>query len=138
MFRNWPIESLHKQAFQAAEAAECAADQGKFWEMHARLFANQSRLGQAGLIAHASALGLSVPIFQRCLESRKYSAKVRKDLADGQAAGITGTPAFFIGPAAPGSQTVRALETMKGAKSYAEFKQAIDRLLAQSGQRAGE
>lgn len=129
-FRNWPIESLHNNAFKAAEAAECAGDQGKFWEMHDRLFADPTKLNPPELNAYARTLNLNMGTFQKCLDGGKYSVKVRKDLADGSAAGISGTPAFFIGPTTVDGQTLRASASLTGAKPYAEFKAAIDDLLA--------
>jgi protein-disulfide isomerase len=95
--REFPLESIHPQAFKAAEAALCAGDQGKYWEMHARLFANQRALAPGQLASHAQAVGLDEGKFTQCLEGGTKSAKVRKDLADGAKAGVTGTPAFFIG-----------------------------------------
>ena len=71
-----PLESIHKFAFKAAEAARCAGEQGKFWEMHDRLFANQTSLEPAK--PHAEAVGLDVPKFEGCLSSGKYAEAVRK------------------------------------------------------------
>jgi len=130
LFRNWPIESIHKNAFVAAEAAECAGDQGKFWEMHDRLFADQTKIAPPDLTSHARALQLDVPAFMRCLDGGKYANKIRKDLADGKNAGVTGTPAFFIGRTVQGSTSIKTLQVLKGAKAYSEFKEAIDKLLA--------
>jgi protein-disulfide isomerase len=126
--RDFPIESIHKDAFKAAEAARCAGDQGKYWEMHDRLFANQQALGLKDLPQHAEALGLDASRFQQCVESGKYASAVRKDLADGQAAGVTGTPTFFLGLSDPNSSTVKVLRTLIGAQSYGTFKEAIDSL----------
>ncbi|MCH7923672.1 MAG: thioredoxin domain-containing protein, partial [Nitrospinae bacterium] len=67
VFRDFPIKQLHPNAFKAAEAANCSAEQGKYWEMHARLFANQRALGPEDLSGHAEALGLDLSKFQPCL-----------------------------------------------------------------------
>ena len=99
--------------------------------MHDRLFANLEKLMPADLIAHAAAVGLGVPAFEQCLNGGKYASKVKKDLADGRAAGVSSTPAFFIGVTTPGDGPVRALVALKGAKPYEEFKDAIDKLLAE-------
>ena len=131
VFRNWPIESIHPNAFKASLAAECAGDQGKYWEMHERLFADQNKLAEPDLIACASVLGMNTKTFQECVDSGKYNSKVRKDLADGSAAGVTGTPAFFLGKTT--GQTLRTATALKGAKSYGDFKQALDSLLAEKG-----
>ena len=82
--RDFPLESIHPLAFKAAEAAHCAGEQGKYWEMHSRLFENQRALSLKDLPQHAQALGLDAPKFQQCLESGKYASRIRKDLADGQ------------------------------------------------------
>ena len=128
--RDLPLESIHKNAFKAAEAAHCAGDQGKFWEMHVGLFANQRALGLSDLANHAQALGLDMPKFQQCLESGKYAAKIRQDVADGQKAGVTGTPGFFLGVTDPNDQKVKVSRVLKGAQPYTSFKAAIDDLLS--------
>jgi protein-disulfide isomerase len=94
-------------------------------------FANQGKLGPPDLAAHARAVGLDVAAFGQCLDSGRHAGKIRRDLADGKAAGITGTPAFFLGRTVPGSPTVRTLQVLKGAKGYSDFKQAIDALPAE-------
>lgn len=128
--RDFPLEAIHKDAFKAAEAAHCAGEQGKFWEMHTRLFENQKALGPGNLADYAQALGLDRPKFQRCLESGKHAARVRKDLADGQQAGVTGTPAFFLGLTEPNDPKVKVIRALKGAQPYASFKDAIESLLS--------
>ena len=98
--------------------------------MHTRLFANQRALGLKDLPQHAEALGLDASKFQQCVESGRYASAVRKDLADGQAAGVTGTPTFFLGLTDSNSSTVKVLKTLKGAQPYGAFKEAIDSLLS--------
>jgi protein-disulfide isomerase len=128
--RDLPLESIHPQAFKAAEAAHCAGEQGKFWEMHARLFANQRALGRPDLSGHAQAIGLEAAAFDRCLDSGKGAARIRKDIADSEKAGARGTPIFYIGLTDPKSQSIRAVAIIRGARPYAVFKEAIDNLLA--------
>ena len=130
VFRDFPIESIHKDAVRAAAAAHCAGDQGKYWEMHDRLFANQRALGASQLPLHAESLGLDLTGFSQCLESRKHDARVRKDLAEGQRAGVRGTPGFFLGLAGPDDSKVKALRTLRGAQPFAAFKEAIEGLLS--------
>ena len=130
VLREFPLESIHPQAVKAAEAAGCAGDQGKYWEMHDRLFANQNALAPAQLPSHAEALSLDAAKFKTCLDSGKFTAKVRKDFNDAQKAGATGTPTFFIGLTDPKSSDVKAVRKIVGAQSYAAFKDAIDTLLA--------
>lgn len=98
--------------------------------MHDRLFANQRALGLKDLPQHADALALDASRFQQCLESGRYAGAVRKDLADGRAAGVTGTPTFFLGLTDPNSSTVKVVRALRGAQPYAAFKEAIDSLLA--------
>jgi protein-disulfide isomerase len=129
VFRNFPLESIHKKSFKAHEAASCAGEQGRFWEMHDQLFANQTALAPADLIGHAQAVGLDSQRFQSCFAVDLHAPAIRKDMADGQKAGVTSTPAFFLGVTQPGSQTLKVATTIKGAKPYAAFKEAIDALL---------
>ena len=127
--RDLPLEAIHKEAFKAAEASHCAREQGKYWEMYNRLFVNQRQLGREDLNRHAQALGLDLPAFQRCVDSGKYAEAVRKDLAEAQRLGITGTPTFFIGVAGPNDTEMKAVKLV-GAQPYTTFKATIDRLLA--------
>ncbi len=130
VFRNFPLESIHKDAFRAAEAAKCAGEQGKYWEMHDRLFANQEALGPKDLPGHAAALRLDLPGFEQCLASARHAAAIRQDLSDAQQAGVRGTPAFFLGVTEPDGKTVKTVKTITGAYPYATFKETIDGLLA--------
>lgn len=130
VFRNFPIASIHPQAFKAHEAANCAGEQRKYWEMHDRLFANQNMLGLKDLPAHAQSLELDLPKFQQCLESGKQASKIRSDLAEGQKAGVQGTPSFFLGFTEPGTAVVKALRVIRGAQPYPAFKEAIESLLS--------
>ncbi len=130
VLREFPLELIHPLAFKAAEAANCSGEQGKYWEMHDRLFANQNALAAQQLPSHAAAIGLDAGKFKTCLESGKYAAKVRKDQADAQQAGINGTPTFFIGLTDPKGSEIKAVRKIVGAQNYAAFKAAIDTLLA--------
>jgi protein-disulfide isomerase len=96
VYRDFPLTSLHQYAEKAAEASECADDQGKFWEYHDLLFANQSALDVDSLKSYAAQLGLDTAKFNDCLDSGKQTAEVQKDAQDAQSYGATGTPAFFI------------------------------------------
>ncbi|MCL4819804.1 MAG: thioredoxin domain-containing protein [Vicinamibacteria bacterium] len=95
VFRDFPL-AMHKEALKAAEAAGCADEQGKFWPMHERLFANPKALGSDDLKRHAAALGLDSAGFAACLDSGRRAAEVHADLRAGAEAGVTGTPAFFV------------------------------------------
>lgn len=129
VFRDFPIEAIHREAFKAAEAANCAGEQDKYWEMHDRLFANQRALGLKDLGDHARALGLDMATFHRCLSSGKQATEIRKDIADGLRAGVRGTPTFFLGLTEPNDSKVKALRVIRGAQPYTRFKEAIDSLL---------
>ena len=130
VLRDFPLESIHPLAFKAAEAANCSGEQSKYWEMHDHLFANQNALAAKDLLTHAQALGLDSAKFMLCLDGGKYAAKVRKDQADAQKNGITGTPTFFIGLSDPKGIEIKAVRQIVGAQNYPAFKAAIDALLA--------
>jgi protein-disulfide isomerase len=129
VFRDLPLP-FHKQAFKAAEAAHCAGEQGKFWEMHDFLFQNQAALAPEQLPGHAKSLGLDETKFQKCLDSGKFAADIKKDVADAGTVGISGTPTFLIGVVQPGDGRVKVVKKLVGAKPYEEFKAAIDGMLA--------
>jgi NhaA family Na+:H+ antiporter len=96
IYRHFPISRQHPNAQLAAEAAEAAAAQGKFWEMHHRLFTHQNELGFDDLLRHASAIGLDAELFRRELEEHTYSDRVREDFMSGVRSGVNGTPTFYI------------------------------------------
>lgn len=130
MVRNLAVEITHEHALKAAEAARCAREQGKFWEMHSRLFANQDALTLNDLLLHGQALKLDLPKFQKCLESGDYVSEIRKNKADGINAGMVITPTFFLGLTEPTESKVRVLKVIKGAQPYASFKETIEDLLS--------
>ncbi len=136
VFRDLPLESIHPHAFKAAVAANCANEQGKYWEMYHRLFENQRQLDPTSLAAHAQAVGLDEAKFAACMASNKYDDEIRKDMADAAAAGVQGTPAFVIGLADakdPGDKSIRILRVVVGAQPYPVFKAAIDAALVEAG-----
>lgn len=96
VFRDFPLTSIHPQAEKAAEAAQCAFDQGKFWEYHGMLFQNQGALDADSLKSYAATLGLDQTAFNLCIDSGKYAEEVAKDIADGRSYGVLGSPTFFI------------------------------------------
>lgn len=124
VYRDFPLESIHPQARPAAEAAECAHEQGKFWEFHDKLFANQQGLSVDNFKKWAQELGLESTQFNDCVDSKKYADEVSKDLADGSAAGVSGTPAFFVNG-----------HELSGAQPFSAFEAVIEAELAaaQSG-----
>ena len=120
---------FHKNAFKAAEAAHCAGEQGKYWQMHDRIFSNQNALEPKDFSEYAKAIELDVPKFQQCLDSGKYGEQIKKNMAEAQKAGVTGVPAFLMGNTDPDKKTVKATKKLLGAQPYAQFKEAIDSLL---------
>jgi protein-disulfide isomerase len=131
---DFPIESIHPQAFKAHEAANCAGDQGKYWDMHARIFSNRKAISQDDLAKHAETLGLDMMQFQGCLEAGKYSAEIRRDMAEGQKAGVRGTPTFFLGLTNPNDTKVKVTKIIRGAQAYSSFKTAIDSFFSSKDQ----
>ena len=131
VLRDLPLEVLHPLAFKAAEATHCAGEQGKYWEMHDRLFTNQRELTRPDLSKHAQALGLNVAAFDQCLDIGKSTARIRKDLAEAQDLDVGGTPTFFVGLTDPSKPEVKGMR-IEGALPYPIFKDAIERLLPQS------
>jgi protein-disulfide isomerase len=128
VFVDYPIEQLHPEAFKAHEAANCAGDQGKYWDMHARLFASPTR-DVNELVTQAESLGLNGSAFRTCLTGNKYAAPVRESVARMQQLGVDSTPMFLIGLTPADGQPMKILKVVKGAHPFQQFKAAIDGLL---------
>jgi protein-disulfide isomerase len=96
VFRNFPMTQMHPHAQRAAEAAEAAGAQQKFWAMHDILYENQDALAEPDLLAYAADLGLDTARFQAELADGTYRARVRDDFSSGVRSGVNGTPTFFI------------------------------------------
>ncbi|MDH3297939.1 MAG: DsbA family protein [Gemmatimonadota bacterium] len=104
--RNFPLTQIHPNAALAAEAAECALEQGRFWDYHDLLFERHDQLSRSDLKGHARELDLDGEQFDRCLDSGEKRLAVQNDLRDGFRFGVTGTPTFFInGQVVVGAQT---------------------------------
>ena len=127
VFRDFPIDQIHPHARKAAEAAHCAGEQGQYWQMHDVLFQNQPALEVDKLKAYARNLQLDATAFEACLEQNKYATEVQKDYEDGVAAGVRGTPGFFVGQT--GSDDTIQGTLISGAQPLAVFRQAIEGLL---------
>jgi len=111
--KDLPLDSIHPQARQAAEAARCAYEQGKFWEYHDKLYANSPKASADDLKSYAKEVGLNVASFDRCFTSGKYKGVVQQDLNEGAQLGLTGTPTFFInGREISGNQPLEAFEAI--------------------------
>jgi len=110
IFRHFPLAQMHPHAQLAAEAAEAAGAQGKFWEMHDLLFMNQQNLELPALLTYASELDLETSQFARDLEEHRFLPEVRRDFVEGVRSGVNGTPTFFInGQRWNGPHTAEAL-----------------------------
>jgi protein-disulfide isomerase len=121
-FRDFPLRDIHPRAQQAAEAARCAGDQGKYWEMHDAMFTNIANLGVPALKQTARALSLDGAAFDQCLDSGKHAARVRDGYALGEKMGVNSTPTIYINGRA-----------LIGAVPFEAFKQVIDEELARLG-----
>lgn len=119
IYRDFPISSIHPFAQKAAEAGQCAQDQGLFWEYHDLLFANQDALAVSDLKSYAKKVGADSAEFNSCLDSGKNQQEVLRDLQDGGAAGVTGTPGFLING-----------QLVTGAQPLEQFQKVIDQFLA--------
>jgi protein-disulfide isomerase len=129
VMRDFPIAALHPNAQKSHEAAHCAAEQGKYWEMYHRLFANVRQQDSQALAAHAKALQLDERKFEQCLASGRHTVRVQKAIEEGQRAGVRGTPTFFVGVNGDG-RTVKATQMLRGAQPYERFKALIETALA--------
>src|SRR3989344_3221236 len=114
IYRHFPLRSIHQRPQKAAEASECASEQGKFWEYHDMIFEKQSSMGMESFKSWAKELGLNSNQFNSCLDSGKYSARVDVDYNEGVALGINGTPATFVNG-----------KLISGAQPYEEFEKVI-------------
>jgi protein-disulfide isomerase len=124
VFRDFPL-TTHPEAVLAAEAVNCARDQNKYWEFHDKVFREQYnkgddviRLKPADLKKWAKDIKMEPAAFDQCLDSEKYKGEVMKDKMEGEAAGVQGTPTFFING-----------RVMGGAQQYPEYRKLIDDLL---------
>ena len=123
VIRNFPLSSIHPQAQRAAEAAECAEEQGRFWEYHDLLFQRAPALGMEHLTAYAAEVGLDAERFEDCLESGRKADVVAADFQDGLSYGVSGTPTFFING-----------RGVSGTLSLEEFESYIDAALDEAHQ----
>lgn len=118
VYRDFPL-SFHPQATPAAEAANCANEQGAFWDFHDKLFSGQLELGEQAFVQYAKDLGLDMARFNECVSSRRYASEVQSDFDFAANLGVQSTPTFFINGI-----------PLVGAQPYATFKQVIDKELA--------
>lgn len=117
--KDLPLEAIHPQARQAAEASRCARDQGKFWEYHDKLYERSPKVSAEDLKAYAKEIGLNIQSFEGCFAAGKHKIAIQKEMSEGAALGLTGTPVFFING-----------RELSGAQSLEAFTAIIDEELA--------
>ena len=129
--RDFPLD-FHENARRAATAGRCAAEQGKYWEMRHLMIVNAEQLKADNLITYAANVKLDVPKFRSCLESDRFKAQIDQDIAEGEIAGVQGTPSFVIGRIENDKlEGVRLV----GAQPYAQFDVRIQELLEQAAKK---
>jgi protein-disulfide isomerase len=124
VFKHLPRQNARR----IHQAAECAADRGAFWPVHAALFNRVDRTEDPASVI-ARTLGMPLPQVQRCAAEARHVARVEEDLEAGIKAGITGTPAFFIGRQTAGASRVRVQKVITGAKPFAVFQPVLDAMV---------
>jgi protein-disulfide isomerase len=127
-FIDYPIAQLHPDAFRAHEAANCAGDQGKYWEMNGQLFDQPAR-DVPSLVAQAGKVGLNTSQFKSCLEGGKYSTPVRESVSRMQTLGLDSTPTFLLGLTPSAGQPMKVLRVVKGAVPFEDFRAVLDSML---------
>lgn len=129
VLRDFPLASIHPHAAKAHEAAHCAGDQGKYWEMHDQLFAHPKALQADKLAGHATAIGLpDSTAFQACLDSGKYEGRTKAGITEGTKIGVRGTPSFALGRT-EANGIVKAVKLIRGAQGMPAFTTQIQALL---------
>jgi protein-disulfide isomerase len=123
IYRDFPLERIHPLALRASVAAECAAAQGKYWDMHIRLFDIQAGKRSPDFVADAKAVRLNLATFEQCMQKERED-DIREDIRVGRSLGITGTPTFFLGKFESDGQILLS-KRLSGAQSVAVFRQEI-------------
>jgi protein-disulfide isomerase len=131
-FRDWPVDELHPQSVRAHEAAHCAREQNKYWEIHQRLFAPAGSHSPEQLFGLARELGLDMASFTACIESKRSDPSIRANGEMATQLGADGTPSFFVGLRQKGTNKVSVTQTISGAQDYSVFAKSIDAALAQA------
>ena len=124
---NFPLEQIHPLALEAGKAAECAAEQNRFWQMHNRLFEETPTLSQEDLRIYAADAGLDMSEFSRCIVDETTAEKIRFDQALGRELGVTATPTLFLGMVQDDG-SIELVKRIRGIFSYAELEAELDKL----------
>ena len=142
ILREFPLTNIHSRAMKASQGALCAGEVGgeaKYWELHDALFANQKKLSDDDIYGYAEAAGVSMGPFKTCYVADKFAEKIKLDLAEGQKAGIRGTPSFLLGLTDPDNpDKLMATKYIRGAQPFAAFQKEIDALLSQKEPAKGD
>jgi protein-disulfide isomerase len=131
VFRDFPIDQLHPEAMRAHEAARCAAEQDRFWELHYRLFSAPGTHTDTELEARATEAGVSLPEWRECLTSGRTREYIDASVAVAEGLGASGTPTFAIGLREPATDRVRIVRGITGAQPFAVFQRTLDEVLRQ-------
>jgi protein-disulfide isomerase len=126
VFRDFPVDENHPEAIRAHQASRCAAEQGRFWEMHNRLFSAPGTHSADALASLASSVGLDPKLYQDCMASDRTTIAIRQTAQQAVSLGANGTPAFFIGLRDPATNQVRIYRAITGAQPIELFEQTID------------
>lgn len=138
VLRDFPLAAIHPNAGKAHEAAHCAAEQGKYWELHDQLFANQNALQADNLAGYATTAGVGdAAAFQACLDSGKYEGQTKAGVTDGTKAGVRGTPSFALGRT-EADGAVKAVKLIRGAQGLPAFEEQIEALLDANGEKTAK
>jgi protein-disulfide isomerase len=127
VMKNFPLESIHKSAVKAAQAAECAGVQARYWEMHDWLFTHQKELAASPWTGQAPALRLNAATFEQCLDGM-MADRVKADQAEGSKLGVQATPTFFVGRVM-NDGGVSLVSSIRGAQPYSVFEDALTKAL---------
>ena len=130
IFRDFPIDQLHPGAIRAHEAARCATEQNRFWEMHRLMFSAPGSHTDAMLDAKAQEAGLKLDDYHACMASDRTVAAIKENVSLVTQLGATGTPTFFFGVREKGSEQIRIIQALAGAQPYSEFEQVFAKLAA--------
>jgi len=131
VFFDYPIEAIHQNALKAALAANCAGDQGKYWEMHDRLFEDQNALDPGNLLRFAETVGLEMAEFKKCFDGEQYTAEIHKEIEEARKMGIRTVPTFLLGHI-DSEANVKVVKSLRGAKRYSDYKEMIESVLSAS------
>jgi len=133
VFHDFPVDALHPAAIRAHEAGRCAADQGRFWELHATLFSPAGSHTPELLEKRAADAGVKMEAYRECVSTGRYTDAVKRSVKNGQTLGIQGTPSFVIGVRDPKTEQVRVLQAISGAQPFEVFARALEAALKKMG-----